>query len=406
MKLKLKDILPNPDRDFSLNPLRESRIEALVLSIKETDFWDNIVIRINAKGNPEAAHGHHRIEAAKRAGITEANFIVRKWDDDEMFKAMVRENSKEYDYNIHALLESVKGVVQKVANGKLSFKLDEKVNKQHIRYAPSFKPGVCSDILSEDTKYFYTASNIANYLESTESAGEGRAEKANRAVTAALNALELMQCGVKLNLYKTGRDGEEESVTPYELLVITRDIKSRMEKTSASFKKEQATIQVNTEKMAKLDENRRAEETKAKAKQAELLKRELEARAEEDAKEAQRLNTERIRVAEQAEARAKVFQENRAALDAKVKAAEERAEQSRVQNRDLPTRHAVKTLLFKLNTIVSERNSFRDELKAIARDKAVNQAERETIRQAILAAATWYEEQAIQFRPVVQGASK
>ena len=67
----------------------------------------------------------------------------------------------------------------------------------------------------------------------------------------------------------------------------------------------------------------------------------------------------------------------------------------------MSTRYAATTCIGKLATIVSERNSFREDLKSLSRDKALTQAERERIRQGLLAAGEWYTEQSIQFRPVV-----
>ena len=45
MKVALKDVLPNPNRDLTFNPYNENKIAELVASIQETDFWDNVVIR-------------------------------------------------------------------------------------------------------------------------------------------------------------------------------------------------------------------------------------------------------------------------------------------------------------------------------------------------------------------------
>src|ERR1035438_9159850 len=96
MILKLKDILPNPNRDLKANPLDPAKIAELVASINTTGFWDNVVVRKNAAGKYELAYGHHRLAAAIEAGITEADFIVKSFDDELMIKVMDNENREAY----------------------------------------------------------------------------------------------------------------------------------------------------------------------------------------------------------------------------------------------------------------------------------------------------------------------
>jgi len=55
MKLKLKDILPNPFRDFVTSPLKEEKLEGLKKSINDTGFWDNVLVRKNTDGKYECA---------------------------------------------------------------------------------------------------------------------------------------------------------------------------------------------------------------------------------------------------------------------------------------------------------------------------------------------------------------
>src|ERR1700675_1368833 len=137
MTLKLKDILPNPFRDLKSNPLIEDKIEELVGSINLTGFWDNVVVRKNAEGKYELAYGHHRLAAAIRAGLLEADFIVKTLDDATMIQIMDNENRETYGSTPLSLIESVKAVVASLAKGTIkAFVIDEKVRRDTLRYAP------------------------------------------------------------------------------------------------------------------------------------------------------------------------------------------------------------------------------------------------------------------------------
>ena len=389
MKLKLKDILPNPFRDVKRNPLDEAKVAELVSSIHDTGFWDNVVVRKNKAGKYELAYGHHRIAAAIKAGIVEADFIVKKLDDAMMLKIMARENSETYKYTVLALIESVRGVVEALADGRIpAFGINPSTPAVHLRYAPSYAPGVVPSTNLVERPY--TTVEVANFL------GYSKAEgaKADDSVIAALNALELMQKGIL-------DDKAIQGLKINQLLVMTRDIKKRLEKTSAATKVTQAEVKKHTEQMAKLDADRHAAEQKEKEKQAELRRKETEAHKAEDEADAKRWAEEQRVAKERAAERRLIFETKRAGLDAKIEEDKKRAEAAQTRDKNLSTRYAVSTMLGKLKTIVSERNAFREEIKALSRDKAVTAAERENLRQAFLAAGDWYTEQAISFRPSV-----
>ena len=145
------------------------------------------------------------------------------------------------------------------------------------------------------------------------------------------------------------------------------------------------------------------EEQKEKERKAELIRQERIAQAEDNAKKIREAADARKEEAELAEKRALEYKARRAILDEKVEEAKERAQAAKEHDKDLPTRHAVKAMLFTLNTITSETFAFREKVKSMARDKTVNTNERELIRQAMLRAGDWYLEQANLFlpRPVV-----
>ena len=65
MKVKIKDLKPNPFRDMKNYPINQEKIQSLTNSINETGFWDNILARKN-NGNIEIAYGHHRLVVLKK----------------------------------------------------------------------------------------------------------------------------------------------------------------------------------------------------------------------------------------------------------------------------------------------------------------------------------------------------
>jgi len=184
MILKLKDILPNPFRDLKSNPLIEDKVEELVGSINLTGFWDNVVVRKNADGKYELAYGHHRLAAALRAGLLEADFIVKTLDDATMIQIMDNENRETYGSTPLSLIESVKAVVASLAKGTIKpFVIDPKTRKDTIFYAPSFVPG---DDDPNRINMAYTAKNVAQFLGRTKTCGGY--DKPTPEIQAALNA--------------------------------------------------------------------------------------------------------------------------------------------------------------------------------------------------------------------------
>ena len=94
MKIKVKDLEPNPFRNIASYPIDRSKVDALKTSIKETTFWDNILVRSHPKmeGKYQIAYGHHRHIALKELKLTEVDIPVRKLTDAQMVKIMAEEN--------------------------------------------------------------------------------------------------------------------------------------------------------------------------------------------------------------------------------------------------------------------------------------------------------------------------
>lgn len=122
MKVKLKDVHPNPFRNMERYPIHKQKILQLKNSIQSTDFWDNIVARKREGGGIEIAYGHHRLTALNKlySGTKEFNWIVRDLDDDEMLKIMAHENLDEWGHDSAIERETIRAVVEAYGRGQIA----------------------------------------------------------------------------------------------------------------------------------------------------------------------------------------------------------------------------------------------------------------------------------------------
>lgn len=95
MIVELGKLKPNPFRDFTIDPIDQGVVKDLSHSIKEDGFWGGIVCRRIKDGTIQIAAGHHRVEAARKAGIRTADVFVGNGeiDDAAMVRIYARENA-------------------------------------------------------------------------------------------------------------------------------------------------------------------------------------------------------------------------------------------------------------------------------------------------------------------------
>lgn len=390
MKINLKNIDPNPFRDTVRNPLKPAKIERLVASIKRLDFWDNCVIRKKPgiPGRYELAYGHHRLEAARLAGLSEADFILKSLDDAAMLQIMAEENNEDYKNDVLAVLEAVRGVVTALADGRIpAFVMAKDVNKQFLRYAPSFAPG--GSPAGADPERPYTVDSVARFL------GAGYVEKnkdkevATDKVVAALNALYLISIG-KLSEKEIAHLPITSKTGNPNLLQMTRDLVKRVQESKAEIKAAEARTLDVSRKLSALDAERHATEQAAKVRKDELIRKEIEANQARDVQAAKDAVALRKQEQERGAAREAAYKVRRDALDKIVEERKTIEEAARNKDKNLPTRYAVKTMLGKLKLIPSENFSFREEVKTLARNPAVSLMERDLLYKAMKEAGQWY----------------
>lgn len=111
MKVKIKDLLPNPFRDMENYPIDEEKVESLINSIDETGFWDNILARKRGN-NIEIAYGHHRLVALKKIfqPDDEVDIPVKELNDETMILIMANENNEVWGTSPKIVCETVRTV--------------------------------------------------------------------------------------------------------------------------------------------------------------------------------------------------------------------------------------------------------------------------------------------------------
>lgn len=109
MKVKIKDLKPNPFRRLKTYPIDQARVERLRQSIKHTGFWDNIVGR-EKDGKVEIAYGHHRLIALQKeySKDYEVDVIIKPLDDARMIQVMADENDELYAMCPAVINETIK----------------------------------------------------------------------------------------------------------------------------------------------------------------------------------------------------------------------------------------------------------------------------------------------------------
>ena len=111
MRIKVRDVRPNPYRNIEHYPLNKEKIMTLTQSIERTGFWDNLVGR-EVDGEIQIAYGHHRIEALRLANgygyDFEFELPVKNIDDATMIQIMANENMQEWGHSLVVTDETVK----------------------------------------------------------------------------------------------------------------------------------------------------------------------------------------------------------------------------------------------------------------------------------------------------------
>lgn len=119
MKVKIKDLKPNPHRDLPTYPIDKDKVRNLVNSIDETGFWDNLLARnnvteLNPDGEVQLMYGHHRLfalwEKYGKDSEKEVDIPVKEFSDIQALKILAEENNDYYLTNIKVINETIRRV--------------------------------------------------------------------------------------------------------------------------------------------------------------------------------------------------------------------------------------------------------------------------------------------------------
>jgi len=102
----------SPFRLLKDYPWKESKIKALQKSIEDVGLWEGIIARGDSMSGYQIAFGHHRLEAATRAGLATIPLIVRGLSDEQMIQFMGRENMEDYNADFLTMLNSWEAAVK------------------------------------------------------------------------------------------------------------------------------------------------------------------------------------------------------------------------------------------------------------------------------------------------------
>jgi hypothetical protein len=119
MRINLSELKPNPYRDYKIDPIDKDHVKELAESIKEHGFWRGVAAR-KFNGEYQLAMGHHRIEAAKLAGIIEEEIHIADYTDMQMVRIYAEENATQRGIQIAAAQSgSVAGAIRFLAKDML-----------------------------------------------------------------------------------------------------------------------------------------------------------------------------------------------------------------------------------------------------------------------------------------------
>ena len=382
-------IKDNPYRDKKRNPIDKTRVQQLVESITTTDFWKGVYGR--KKGDyVEIAFGHHRVDAAREAGLKEIPIEIMDLSDSDMLMRMTRENLRG---ELLVSLEAVSAAVKAFGTGTVQLeRIDPSTRKDVIRYAPSFIPGKQIPDPSGGSRP-YTADTLARFLggiylrpplKTRESSG-----RAQDLIHAALGILEMEERKVDgfservLRIPNKGEDGTQY-LGAKAIIKVVSDVKEREVMIAERTEKTKEEIAALDREARAIEAERKAREKAIEEKEEQLLKEMKEARKAEDEKKAQEIQ-DRIKAANEA-AKKKDEDDVVKLLDLEVKINERKEKEVEQRKEDLyvPIRKEVDRIVHLL-----ERRDEEEELKALSR-KGINPGDRERVRQAAMKKGSWF----------------
>lgn len=384
--IPLSKIKDNPWRDKKRNPINPEQVERLAESIETTDeFWEGVYGREVEGGYVELAFGHHRLDAARAAGLKEIPITLRKLSDGDMLMRMARENMRG---ELPVMLEAVSAAVKAYGEGKVVLtQLDPSTRKDAIRYAPSFVSG--KEPATPGVARPYTASTLARFLGSVYfKKSSGLAQNSVVASLAILEAEEMKIAGFSIaSLRREERAvakpenpeyNKQEDEVPVKQKVAeykpAKEIIKLLSDVKKNYKTEQERRGKSAEEQAKirqqqleLQEKTKAEEKKAEEDRKALLKKMADAQREENDRKADALKKQLKENDERAKQKEVLNKLRAKELEEKLEQKRLWEAQQRQQDLYQPLRRDVENFISRYEMKITERNPEREEVKALNR---------------------------------------
>ena len=370
--IPLNKIRDNPYRDKKRNPIDQDKVESIAESIDSTkSFWKGVYGREVEGGYVELAFGHHRLDAARLAGLAEIPIELEEFSDGDMLMWMARENVQG---SMPIMMEAISGAVRALAEGKLEIEpLDLKTNADVIRYAPSFipgkKPSSTTVVLHPYTLKTLVKALGGNYIKRSNS-------KPKDSAIAALARLEAEERGWLANMRREDLDKMDYRSTIKNIGNIARVEKAKETSVREIQKVEQEAI----ETQRKLEAERKEREKKLEAQKQESLRKEAEARIEENKREVARQQQRRKDLEERAEEKKVIDSIKMSVLEEKIAETKRKAEIVKKEQERAPIVREGSALL----VLINSPDTFEERVKAYFR-KNLTVEEREIMRQALTA---------------------
>jgi len=138
MKVKIKDLRPNPFRNIKSYPINEAKVKNLISSIEQTGFWDNILTR-QKNGKIEIAYGHHRLMALQRKFKSDhiIDIPIKDLDDPAMIKIMANENDEDWATSAAIIDETIRATKRFLLSppGQTHIKIKNPKRKINYQYS-------------------------------------------------------------------------------------------------------------------------------------------------------------------------------------------------------------------------------------------------------------------------------
>jgi hypothetical protein len=374
--IALKQIKDNPYRDKKRNPIDQDKVESIAESIDSTkSFWKGVYGREVEGGYVELAFGHHRLDAARLAGLAEIPIELEEFSDGDMLMWMARENVQG---SIPIMMEAISGAVRALAEGKLEVEaISKDTKKEYIRYAPSFIPGKQPAPAAGARPY--TLKTLAkalggNYIRPSDS-------EPKDTTVAAMARLVAEERGWLANMRREDLDKMDYRSTIKNIGNIARMEKAK----ETSVREIQRVEQEAIETQRKLEAERKEREKKLEAQKQESLRKEAEARIEENKREVARQQQRRKDLEERAEEKKVIDSIKMSALEAKVEEKKRQVEEAKKKDDYALILRDVECLLGHLD---STKARLGDNIKALAK-RALSLKDRQRVWETLYALSDW-----------------